>query len=118
MAAYPLPSNNPSAPIPRVGSSDKTAVNILKNTFEANYLQVRRSSSRSRKVFSLTYTTLTLAEFTILETFFNANVGTIFDFLYPIDNVTYRVTFSSGELERKFVTNNIVDVTPIILESI
>jgi len=117
MAAFPLPSNNPLAPEPRLGSSDKKSIGITKSAFEANYLQVRRTSTRSRKAFQLEYPTLTLAEFAILETFFDANIGTVFSFTHPVELVTYQVTFASGDLEKTYKSYGIVD-TKIMLESI
>jgi hypothetical protein len=117
MAAFPLPDNNPLAPVPRLGSSDKKTVGITKNSFEANYLQVRRTSTRSRKAFELNYDTLTLAEFAILEDFFDANIGSIFSFTHPVELVTYQVTFASGDLEKTYKSYGIVD-TKITLESI
>lgn len=117
MAAFPNPGNTPGAPEPRLGTSDKKSINITKNSFEANYLQVRRTSTRSRKVFQLKYDTLTLAEFAILEDFFDLNVGSVFTFTHPVELVDYQVTFKEGSLEKTYVSFGIVD-TMVELESI
>jgi hypothetical protein len=117
MAAFPLPSNNPLAPDPRIGSSTKTSIPITKTTFEGNYLQVRRVSTRSRKVFKLEYPTLTTQEFKILQDFFNLYVGTVFTFTHPVELQDYQVTFSTGELDEVYTTFKTRD-TSIILESV
>lgn len=117
MAAFPTPDVNPLAPEPRLRSSDKKSISILKNSFEANYLQVRKVSSRSRKVFELNYDTLTLEEFGILEDHFDAHVGSVFLFTHPVELVAYQVTYSIGELDKSYVSYGIVD-TKITLESI
>jgi hypothetical protein len=117
MAAFPLPSNNPSAPMPRIGSSEQTSVNIAKTSFEANYLQVRRTSSRSRRAFDLNYDAITLSEYELLESFFLANVGNVFTFTHPISNIEYTVTFKEGTISKKYRSYNIYD-SSITLESI
>lgn len=117
MAVFPNPSNTPGAPEPRVGSSDKKSINITKNSFEGNYLQVRRTSTRSRKAFQLKYNNITLAEFAILEAFFDINVGTVFTFTHPVELVSYQVTFKEGTLEKTYTSFGIVD-TNIELESV
>jgi hypothetical protein len=117
MAAFPLPNNNPLAPYPRIGSSTKTSIPITKTAFDGNYLQVRRISTRSRKVFKLEYPTLTLQEFNILQDFFNLYVGTVFTFTHPVELQDYQVTFSTGELDEVYKTSNTID-TSITLESI
>ena len=117
MADFPLPSNNPLAPEFRIGSDETSSYNIIKNTFEGNYLAVRKKSSRARKLFNLKYDTLTRAEFAILEAHFDAHVGTIFNFVHPISGVTYEVTYSDASLSQGYKSFNIVDST-IKLESI
>ena len=117
MALFPLPSNNPLAPAPSLGTGDKVSINITKVSFEANYLAVRRTSSRSRKAFTLEYPVITLSEFAILEAHFNSSVGTLFGFLHPVENIEYQVTYGSGELEKTYISYNVVS-TKIMLESI
>jgi hypothetical protein len=117
MAIFPLPSNDPLAPTPSLGSGDLLSVNITKTSFENNTLAVRRLSTRSRKSFSLTYPAITLAEFQILETHFINNVGTTFLFVHPVEDVEYNVTYSKGELEKTYISSNVVS-TGIQLESI
>lgn len=89
----------PTTPIPRMGSGQKRKINLLKTSFEANYLQVRRGSTRSRMVFNLSFDSITDTEFETLDTFFQANAGTVFDFIHPKTLVTHRVTFQNDELE-------------------
>ena len=107
----------PTEPIPRMGSKDKKKYNVLKNEFEANYLQVRKASTRSRQMFTLEYNAISNDEFDILEAFFDANIGTIFTFVHPSTSVSYQVTFSDDNLEKKYATNELCDVS-INLESI
>lgn len=107
----------PSSPCARVGSSKTVKNAILKTPFEANYLQVRRTSTRKRLMFDLKYDNITEAEFATLETFFNSYVGTIFDYVYPIDSVTYQVTFQNDQLMFNH-TDKGYGNTSIILEGI
>ena len=107
----------PTTPIPRMGSGQKTKYNVFKNSFEANYLQVRRGSTRGRMVFNLNYNSITDIEFETLQAFFDANIGTVFDFVHPKTLVTYKVTFQNDELEYTHTTFNRGD-TKIILEGI
>jgi hypothetical protein len=117
MALFPLPDNNLSAPAPRLGTEEQTSVNITKTAFEANYLQVRRTSSRARKAFNLKYDNVTTDEFAILEDFFNQWVGNVFTFVHPITSVSYQCTFKEGTLSKTFVSYGVYS-TSIALESI
>lgn len=117
MTPFPMPSNNPLAPEPRLGSSDKSDIPLIKSVFENNYMQVRRAATRKRKIFELEYSNLTLAEFSILEEHFNNNVGDFFTFIHPVELVSYNVTYSTGELEKSYVSFGVVN-TKVILESI
>lgn len=117
MATFPLPSNDPLAPAPSLGTGDKVSINITKTAFENNNLAVRRTSTRSRKSFSLEYSAITLDEFNIIQTHFLDNVGSIFTFVHPVEGTSYNVTYSSGELDKTFISYNIVS-TKIQLESI
>jgi hypothetical protein len=117
MALYPLPSNNTAAPMPRMGSGEQTSVNITKTSFESNYLQVRRTSSRSRRAFELNYENVTDMEYNILEEFFLNNVGSTFIFTHPITNIDYTVTYKEGTLSKKYKAYMIYD-TSITLETI
>jgi hypothetical protein len=107
----------PSTPIPRIGSGQKTKYIVLKTSFEANYLQVRKGSTRGRKVFILNYNSITDDEFETLQSFFDANIGNLFDFVHPKSNETFVVTFQNDELEFTHTTSNRGD-TKIILEGI
>ena len=117
MADFPLPSNNPSAPEFRLGSDETSSYNVIKNTFEGNYLAVRKKTSRARALFNLKYDNITAAEFTILQEHFDAHVGTIFNFVHPVSGITYEVTYSDPTLSKTYKSFNIVDST-IKLESI
>lgn len=117
MAAFPTPDVDINAPYPHLGSGDKKTIGIIKNSFEANYMQVRRTTTRQRKVFELVYDNITLAEFAILEVHFDVNVGTIFTFTHPVEQIAYQVTYAQGELEKTYVSFGIVS-TKITLESI
>ena len=117
MASFPLESNNANAPIPRIGTSEQISANVTKTAFESNYLQVRRTSSRVRKAFSLDYNNITMAEYQILEDFFVQYVGNTFKFLHPISNIEYTVTFKDPTLDKSYVAYGIYN-TKIALESI
>lgn len=88
----------PTTPCPRVGSSKTIRHSVLKTPFDGNYLQVRRTTTRSRVMFDLKYDNITDEEFAILEAFFSLYVGTIFDYVNPVDFQTYQVTFKDEEL--------------------
>lgn len=117
MAAFPTSLNNPLAADPRIGSSEKESIKLYKNTFEGNYLQVRRGSTRSRKMFTLSYPTLTLAEYNILRDHFRLHVGLTFEFTNPATSEVFTVTYASGDLDKDYKTSQVFD-TKIVLESI
>lgn len=108
----------PSTPAPRLGDTKTLKkYNVLKNEFEANYMQVRKQSSRPRYVFTLDYKSITNIEFATFNSFFDANIGQIFDFVNPLDSQTYQVTFKNPELEYKQFSPLHGDLQ-IVLESV
>ena len=54
----------PSSPCPRIGASEFTKkYSVIKTNFEANYLQVRKATTRARMMFTLDYSDITKNEF-------------------------------------------------------
>ena len=111
MATYP------TEPEARLGSSSKKKYNVLKNSFEANYMQVRKASTRSRSVFTLRYDNITKDEYAIIEAFFDANIGTIFTYINPENSLSYQVSFQNNELDYQATTKELCS-TSVILEEI
>lgn len=107
----------PSSPAPRIGSAEELKYNVLKNSFEGNYLQVRRASTRGRRTFTLKYTSITNPEFDALQAFFETNVGMVFDFIHPLTAETHKVTFQNDALQRTYTSQTRCD-TEIILEGV
>ena len=110
MAVYP------SSPCPRIGASEFTKkYNVVKTNFEANYLQVRKATTRARMMFTLDYSDITKDEFNTLQTFFDNNIGTIFNYVHTEDGLTYQVTFGQDSINMKPKSLYTCD-TQIILE--
>jgi|SRR3990172_10567033 len=112
MATFPL---NPK---PRIsGTKFQKKYGMTKNAFEANYLQVRRTSTRARYVFILDFKAITEAEYATIETFFDVNIGTVFGYIHPQTLVTHQVTFQNDTIEKNPISSALCN-TQIILESI
>lgn len=90
----------PSSPSPRYSSKRGKQLPALRSESEGSYGMTRRRFTKSRVFFSLNFDNITMAEYTILENFFLANQGTIFDYVYPLDPLnTHKVMFASDTIE-------------------
>lgn len=90
----------PSSPSPRYSSKRGKQFAALRSESEGSYGMTRKRFTKSRVFFSLNFDNITMAEFTILETFFLANQGTIFDYVYPLEpGTTHKVMFASDTIE-------------------
>lgn len=96
MAVYPT-----SLPTPSIASEEAMRIPIKKTEKEGNYIQVRRTATRSRMKFTLQYNLLTYSEYSILETFFSTYQGTSFSWTHPVSAIVYNVVFDMEELKRK-----------------
>jgi len=107
----------PLTPCPRVGSKQTTILPIIKSESEGNYTKVRKIATRDRKKFELKYTTITHGEFAILESFFLANQGMMFEFTNQATDEVYTCIFTQSELPCNYKTPIHID-TDIILEEV
>lgn len=107
----------PATPKPRLGSSGSINYLTVSSEFEGNFSQTRRLATRGRRSFTLLYNTITDAEFSTLETFFDANIGGSFDWTNVRDGNTYTVRFTNSNLTFKYSPSGFID-TKIMLEEV
>lgn len=88
----------PQTPIPNFPIGRKTKTFKHKSEFMGGYTQQRKKTDKSIKVFSLTYTALTLEEFEELEDFLLSNSTFIFNDPEK-DGVSYTCIWPDEELD-------------------
>jgi hypothetical protein len=103
--AYPvLPLHPESKRVVRDGRDETQAVG------GATY--VRRFYTADRFDFELRHVALTTAQIATLQAFYDANMATTFDFVWPVDGVTYTgMRFGRGGLTVKWISPLYRDVT-------
>ena len=91
--AYPL--------IPKAHQGSKTDLNIpiVKSESEGAYTKVRRTTTKTKRTWELRYKSITLANYEILEDYFNANQGLSFEFVS--NNITYDVIFNQDKITKE-----------------
>lgn len=102
-------ANFPSLGNPRNGMKVSNVNKVLTSEFQGNYKQKRKGSTRTRKMFDCNYI-LETADYNLLETFFNDNVGLSFVFIHPINSTTHECTFVNDTLEATYTTSDLVDI--------
>jgi hypothetical protein len=102
--AYPsLPLHPDSKRVVRDGRDEQQAVS------GATY--VRRFYTTDRADFELHHVGLTSAQVATLQAFYDANMATTFDFVWPVDGVTYTgMRFGRGGLAIKWIAPSYRDV--------
>ncbi len=76
---------------------------VIRNEFSSGYVQSRPKWTRSRKKFTLNWSSgMSAIEKETLETFFKNNIGNSFDWTNPLDDVTYTVLFSDDNIKFNF----------------
>lgn len=99
------------------GSSDKLNIPTIRTESENAYTKVRRKTTRTKSKFKLSYRSITEAEYTILQTFFNTNQGLAFTFVHPATTVSYNCIFSQDDLDKTYKDGVLVS-TEISIEEI
>lgn len=98
MLFFPTNIQNPSYPL-KVKAEDTS----ISSKFEDGTMQSRRKFTRSRKVFTLQWNSLSQSEYAILEDFIVNDVhfaAEVFKWINPVDNKTYEVRCTSyGDAE-------------------
>lgn len=114
MATYPT-----TIVAPNKGTSEEDYIPLIRTESDGNYPKTRRIATKSRKKFRLSYTNMTLADYTTLQTFFIANQGLSFTFTNPTDSISYDCIFAQDSLVKTYqhdVTNLIS--TQVSLEEV
>lgn len=76
---------------------------VIRSDFEAGYVQSRSKWTRSRKKFTLNWSSgLPSGEKNTLEDFFDNNLGDNFDWTNPLNGETYTVIFSDDNINFEF----------------
>jgi hypothetical protein len=99
----------PITPVPRIANTqEEFNLPIIKTEFEANFLQVRRQTSRVRRKFTLDYSNIKLAEFNFLCDFWKANVGIQVTFIHPQTGENIQAVIVTSTLAKRWVTPSIL----------
>lgn len=107
----------PNTPKPRInGTGGSKEFSIIESKFENNFSQTRRGTTRGINTFELNYDAITNAEYSALEAFFEANVGSNFTFVHPQTSVSYTVKFSTGKIYYKTISNQRVSTNITLVE--
>jgi hypothetical protein len=96
----------PSIISPDYGLSEDCYIPQIRTEFEANYVQSRRRATRAVRRWALEWSFLPESQYQTLETFFNANQGSIFYWTHPVTNVTYECRFSEDKLKSDINLDN------------
>lgn len=94
MNTFPQNIKTPNFPI-----NIEELLPVIKDEFEANYVQVIRQGNRSRRKFTLNWSNeriLHTDEFTLVRNFYKENTGTYFKWIHPYSSEEIIVTFGEG----------------------
>lgn len=94
-------NNWPSIQNPDYGFEEEIYRPQKKTEFEANYIQVYPTASRSRRRFLLSWSYLPETDFQTLADFFEDNQGKAFIYTHPLTNTSHTCVFSSDSLKGK-----------------
>ncbi len=94
MNTFPQDIKKPNFPI-----SIEELLPVVKDEFEANYVQVIRQANRARRKFTLNWNNeriLNFTDFTLIRDFYTANAGTYFNWIHPYSEETIITTFEGA----------------------
>ena len=103
---------NPSYPLDEQVAKPQVSV-----TFESGHTQSRPRASVPVTKWTLRWNSLLEADYQTLLTFYNANVGGLFDWTHPESAVTYEVRFADDSLSSSIKINGYRDVEVMIQEN-
>lgn len=88
----------------------------IKTEAESGIGRTRSKFTKPRYKFILKYLGINKADYESIENFFIANQGTVFDFVYPRDNVTYAVMFDIDEISPSYDgIDSVIDTTVTLI---
>lgn len=111
MIAFPN-IQNPSYPLKESFRKEQ-----IKSSFEAGYVQSRSKFTVGRYEWELNWAALPESSYQVLRTFFEDNVGNVFDWIHPSSSVLYRVRFSTDTLDSEITVNSLRKVKLILEEA-
>lgn len=88
----------PTNPIPRYNSTRGKKLEAIRSQTEAGYTFSRKKFTSSKAMYDLKYDNISLAEYQVLEDFFIANQGTVFQFTHPREAVVKNVIFNQDDI--------------------
>lgn len=110
MATWPSISN------PDFGMTEETYLPVVRTEKEANYVQIRKRTTRSRGRWNLSWKAMLEADYQSLLTFFEANQGTSFTWTHPKSAVSYTCVFSEDSLTSRIISPTRRSVNVVIEE--
>ena len=94
---------------PLNGVKESSIGKVVTSSFDGNYKQQRRKTTRIRKQFEMDFA-LSLSEYQTLDTFFQTYLGVNFEFTHPITSTVYNCRFSDETLDATYLVNNLIKV--------
>jgi len=91
---------------------------VVRTEYETGAVQTRVRFSTARSVFTLSWRSMTEADYQTLLTFFLANQALEITWTHPISAVSYTVRFQGDELKSEHLCNGFRKVGPVVLEQV
>ncbi|WP_345993767.1 hypothetical protein [Sulfurimonas sp. HSL-1716] len=85
-------------PLVPTGLSTQRIKPVSRAKYDAGYEQTAPKNTRALKKFTLSFGALTNAEADTLDNFFVVNQGVAFEFIHPIEDISYIVRFSEDSI--------------------
>jgi len=95
----------PASPSPSFPITEEFNKPQIRSEFGAGYVHSRPKFSKSRSIWKLVWRSLPEVDYQIIRAFFEANVGLLFDWVNPLDTVTYSVRFANDSLNSSAFVN-------------
>ncbi|HLB00910.1 MAG TPA: hypothetical protein VJO14_05960 [Bacteroidota bacterium] len=93
----------PDIPAADFGTEEKLYKPQVRTPFDGNYSQSRPATTRGIRIFPLSWSTMSEADFQTLEIFFLANQGSNFNWTHPLSSVVYSCRFIQDTLDSVWV---------------
>lgn len=94
----------PSIANPDFGMEEDIYKPIVRIEKEANYVQVRKRTTRDRGRWNLSWKAMSETDYQTLLTFFTTNQGSSFTWVHPKSSVSYTCVFSGDSLVSKIIS--------------
>ena len=79
--------------------------------FEGNYVQSRPKYTRTQKIFKISFSALTSSDISTLNTFFDDNHGSSFNWTNPVTSTVFNVRFMEDSIKYKHQNVNLFSTT-------